>query len=569
MHIEPIQRTFQILSALLLSGALLGLAGCVVEDDDTTERATTPAASRTDARTSASSDSAVNVSTPLLGYRDVDRERLARERYDDAWRQSASREYEARRQARSQASGESQARPAPTSPKVPIHGLKEAYRQGDDGRSAASGSSPSDGSAEGSESYEEITSESLRGEPVLPIPSDGAGPTALRVQWMLDRARFSPGIIDGRWGKNTEKAVYWLQEELGMEPTGQVDRALWDLLAQQAGTESAVQRYQVTQDDVDGPFATIPEEYADQAELDCLCYESAEELISEKFHVDPELLAQLNPDVDLGNLTAGQSLWVPNVEVMEENMETPDEVDRIVISKGGFYLHALDENGDIIYHFPSTLGSEYDPSPSGELEIHRVCAERDPSKLPWGELGVDIVLECTGLFTSKEKAGKHIEAGAKKVIISAPGGKDVDATVVYGVNHKVLSSRHTVISNASCTTNCLAPVVKVLHEGLGIRHGSLTTIHSLTNTQVIVDAPHKDLRRARACGSSLIPTSTGSATAIAEIFPELRGRLDGHAVRAPVRFPATEPRRPSPRSWWPFSEWQTDSATNSSATTAR
>lgn len=365
MHIEPIQRTFQILSALLLSGALLGLAGCVVEDDDA-ERAATPAASRTDARTSASSDSALDVSTPLLGYRDVDRERLARERYDDAWRQSASREHEARRQARSQRS-ESQTRPAPTSPEVPIHGLKAAYQQGDG--SATSGSSASGGSGEGSEAYEEISSESLNGEPVLPIPSDGAGPTVLRVQWMLDRVRFSPGIIDGRWGKNTEKAVYWLQEELGMEPTGKVDRALWDLLAQQAGTEGAVHHYQVTQDDVGGPFVTIPEEYADQAELDCLCYESAEELISEKFHVDPELLAQLNPDVDLGNLTAGQSLWVPNVEVMEENMETPDEVDRIVISKGGFYLHALDENGDIVYHFPSTLGSEYDPSPDGKLEI--------------------------------------------------------------------------------------------------------------------------------------------------------------------------------------------------------
>ena len=183
--------------------------------------------------------------------------------------------------------------------------------------------------------------------------------------------------------------------------------------------------------------------------------------------------------------------------------------------------------------FPGTVSAD-----GGDLIVNgdriKVYAVRNPAEIPWGSHGVDVVLECTGLFTTKAKASAHIAGGAKKVIISAPGGKDVDGTFVFGVNEDQLTAAHTVISNASCTTNCLAPVVKVIHEGIGIRHGSLTTIHSLTNTQVIIDAPHKDLRRARSCGSSLIPTSTGSATAIAEIFPELKGRLDGHAVRVPL-----------------------------------
>jgi glyceraldehyde 3-phosphate dehydrogenase len=164
----------------------------------------------------------------------------------------------------------------------------------------------------------------------------------------------------------------------------------------------------------------------------------------------------------------------------------------------------------------------------------RVLSERDPAKLGWGELGVDVVHESTGFFTSKEKAGKHIEAGAKKVIISAPGSKDVDATVVYGVNHDVLTSAHTVISNASCTTNCLAPLAKVLHEGIGIVSGVMTTIHSYTNDQVLTDVYHTDLRRARSATMSMIPTSTGAAAAVGLVLPELSGKLDGFAVRVPT-----------------------------------
>jgi glyceraldehyde 3-phosphate dehydrogenase len=164
----------------------------------------------------------------------------------------------------------------------------------------------------------------------------------------------------------------------------------------------------------------------------------------------------------------------------------------------------------------------------------RVLAERDPAKLPWGDLGVEFVLECTGLFTSKAKAGAHLKGGAKKVMISAPGGDDVDATIVYGVNHSVLKKDHTVVSNASCTTNCLAPLAKVLHERIGIVAGIMTTIHSYTNDQVLTDVYHSDLRRARSATMSQIPTKTGAAAAVGLVLPELKGKLDGFSVRVPT-----------------------------------
>ena len=164
----------------------------------------------------------------------------------------------------------------------------------------------------------------------------------------------------------------------------------------------------------------------------------------------------------------------------------------------------------------------------------RVLAERDPAKLPWGDLGVEYVLECTGLFTSKAKAAAHLKGGAKKVVISAPGGEDVDATIVYGVNDKVLKSDFTVISNASCTTNCLAPVAKVLHDKIGIVSGVMTTVHAYTNDQVLTDVYHSDLRRARSATMSMIPTKTGAAAAVGLVLPELKGKLDGFAVRVPT-----------------------------------
>ena len=183
--------------------------------------------------------------------------------------------------------------------------------------------------------------------------------------------------------------------------------------------------------------------------------------------------------------------------------------------------------------FPGTVSVD-----GGDLIVNgdriKVCAERDPSKLPWGDLGVDVVLECTGLFTSKAKAGAHIAAGAKKVIISAPGEKDVDGTFVFGVNEDKLTAAHQVISNASCTTNCLAPLAKVLHEKIGIVHGLMTTIHAYTNDQVLTDVYHKDLRRARSATMSQIPTKTGAAAAVGLVLPELNGKLDGFAMRVPT-----------------------------------
>ncbi len=174
----------------------------------------------------------------------------------------------------------------------------------------------------------------------------------------------------------------------------------------------------------------------------------------------------------------------------------------------------------------------------GELVVKgdriKVFAERDPAKLPWGAHGVDVVLECTGLFTSKAKAGAHLAGGAKKVIISAPGGSDVDGTFVYGVNHDQLKASHEVISNASCTTNCLAPLAKVLHEKIGIEHGLMTTIHAYTNDQVLTDVYHSDLRRARSATMSQIPTKTGAAAAVGLVLPELNGKLDGFAMRVPT-----------------------------------
>jgi len=164
----------------------------------------------------------------------------------------------------------------------------------------------------------------------------------------------------------------------------------------------------------------------------------------------------------------------------------------------------------------------------------RVFAERDPAKLPWGEVGAEYVLECTGLFTSKAKAGAHLKGGARKVVISAPGGEDVDATIVYGVNHQVLKSSHSVISNASCTTNCLAPLAKVLHDRIGILAGIMTTIHAYTNDQVLTDVYHPDLRRARSATMSQIPTKTGAAAAVGLVLPELKGKLDGFSVRVPT-----------------------------------
>ncbi len=183
--------------------------------------------------------------------------------------------------------------------------------------------------------------------------------------------------------------------------------------------------------------------------------------------------------------------------------------------------------------FPGTVSVEGENMVVNGDKI-RVVAQRDPAQLPWKDLGVDVVLECTGFFTTKEKASAHIRGGAKKVIISAPGGKDVDGTIVYGVNHKTLKAAHTVISNASCTTNCLAPLVQPLHAAMGLTTCIMTTIHAYTNDQVLTDVFHEDLRRARSATQSMIPTKTGAAAAVGLVLPELNGKLDGFAIRVPT-----------------------------------
>ena len=213
--------------------------------------------------------------------------------------------------------------------------------------------------------------------------------------------------------------------------------------------------------------------------------------------------------------------------------------------QGEFQVVAINDLGDAATNahltqydtahgkFPGTVTAE-----DGFIVVNgdkiKVYAIRNPAEIPWGEHGVDVVLECTGLFTSKAKASAHLAGGAKKVIISAPGDKDVDGTFVFGVNHDKLSAAHTVISNASCTTNCLAPLAKVLHEKIGIVHGLMTTIHAYTNDQVLTDVYHSDLRRARSATMSQIPTKTGAAAAVGLVLPELNGKLDGFAMRVPT-----------------------------------
>jgi lipoprotein-anchoring transpeptidase ErfK/SrfK len=207
------------------------------------------------------------------------------------------------------------------------------------------------------------------------VPQEGGGPSVLALQWMLDRVAFSPGVIDGRWGKNTEKAVYWLQDSLDLEPTGQADRRLWDLLAGQVGSDGPLREHTVTSGDLEGPFVEIPDDPQAQAELDCLCHPSPGEALAERFHTTPELLERLNPEVDLASISAGTRLWVPAVEEARKEAGLADDVARIVVSKGGFYLHALDEEGRVLYHFPTTVGASYNPSPEGELSVTGIAYE--------------------------------------------------------------------------------------------------------------------------------------------------------------------------------------------------
>ncbi|HEX2162500.1 MAG TPA: L,D-transpeptidase family protein, partial [Thermoanaerobaculia bacterium] len=256
---------------------------------------------------------------------------------------------------------------APAADAAPVERMRAVVAAGDAGDAEPPAGTSA---APAAESWESISPTAFTDfSPTLPVPREGGGPTVLALQWMLDRVGFSPGAIDGRWGKNTEKAVYWLQESLGLPATGIADRRLWDLLSGQVGGNPPLREHSVAAADVEGPFTAIPDDPYAQAELDCLCYASAAEAVAERFHTTTDLLARLNPEVDLDALAAGERLWVPAVEVVTAEAGQADRVAEIVVSHAGFYLQALDEAGRVLYHFPTTLGSSYDPSPEGALEV--------------------------------------------------------------------------------------------------------------------------------------------------------------------------------------------------------
>lgn len=218
---------------------------------------------------------------------------------------------------------------------------------------------------------------------------------------------------------------------------------------------------------------------------------------------------------------------------------------RRLMHQGGFNVVAINDITDAatlayLLKYDSVHGKyKGDVNADGDAIVvdgkrFKIMAEKDPAKLPWKELGVEIVIEGTGIFTSREKLGLHIQAGAKKVLLTAPAKDEIDATVVLGVNDSVLTGKEQFVSNASCTTNCLAPMVKVLHQTFGVDHGFMTTVHSYTNDQRLLDLPHKDLRRARAAALSIIPTTTGAARTVGKVIPELKGKLDGYSLRVPT-----------------------------------
>jgi len=324
--------------SILLLPLLLG--ACTYEDATDEQPSATPAAP-----TSQGQAYSVPIGTP-----EYDTATLEQGRLDPAWRQYAERDRLERLGTAAPPTGSEGG--TPITPPTP--------------RSA------------GNESYEQISPDALRGSPALPLGEEGGGPSVLRTQILLDRARFSPGVIDGNWGKNTEKAVYWFQFAQGLNATGEVDQATWDALAQSAGAGEPLTRVQVTAEDLKGPFVDpLPDDPYEQAKLECLCYSSPLELFAERGHATPELIQKLNPQVDFANLQAGTEIALPNVPQMSSTSAAnpQSQVARILISKQGFYLQALDAQGHVLYHFPSTLGSKYDPSATGTLQITSIHPE--------------------------------------------------------------------------------------------------------------------------------------------------------------------------------------------------
>lgn len=368
---------------ILILPLLLG--ACSYEDATDEQSTETPAATQQQTQ-------ARGYSVPV-GAAEYDTPALEQGRLDPAWRQYAERD-------RLERLGTAPAAPQGTaqSPLTPSGEVPPP--PGAEGGAAAT---PSAARRAGSETYEQIAPDALRGNPSLPLGQEGGGPSVLRTQILLDRARFSPGVIDGNWGKNTEKAVYWFQFAQGLNATGEVDQGTWEALSRSAGAAGAgepLARVQVTAEDLKGPFVDpLPDDPYEQAKLDCLCYSSPLELFAERGHATPELVQKLNPQVDFANLQAGTEIVLPNVPRMSpedvsskgggsQRGATPaanrqgapaagGDVARLLISKRGFYLQALDAQGRILYHFPTTLGSKYDPSASGTLQLTGIYPEPD------------------------------------------------------------------------------------------------------------------------------------------------------------------------------------------------
>ncbi|HVG09641.1 MAG TPA: L,D-transpeptidase [Thermoanaerobaculia bacterium] len=361
---------------ILILPLLLG--ACTYEDATDEQPTETPAAQ------TSQNQSQQGYSVPI-GEAEYDTSALEQGRLDPAWRQYAERD-------RLERLGTTPA-PAPQGQSPLTTGAEPAPPTGSEGVATPKRAA--------SESYEQISPEALSGNPALPLGQEGGGPSILRTQILLDRARFSPGVIDGNWGKNTAKAVYWFQFAKGLNTTGEVDRATWDALARAAGAGEPLSRVQATAEDLKGPFVDpLPHDPYEQAKLECLCYSSPLELFAERGHATPELIQKLNPQVDFANLQAGTEIVLPNVPQMSPEdvsskggaKATPaanrpgaqaapaagaagGQVARILISKQGFYLQGLDAQGHILYHFPSTLGSKYDPSATGTLQITGIHPE--------------------------------------------------------------------------------------------------------------------------------------------------------------------------------------------------
>ena len=393
----------------LAAALLLTTAACRVGGDPPPEAE--PPETRTEA---APSPGELRASVPIEGYDEYDRELIEADRRDASWRSAADSDRQGRTNGpwltdpvataadgthrdeedateatdatEESVGGEADAEPADTARDRPEtdDDLAPVVRMRNTDAAPSSDPAPAAEETAASETWSDITPQAFQSfAPRFPVSTEDGGPTVLAVQQLLYRVGFSPGVVDGRWGKNTEKALYWLQDELGLEPTGTIDAALYERLQETAGSESPVTTYRVSAEDVAGPFPSIPEDVQEKAALECLCYTSAAEALAERFRTTPDLLARLNPDADLRDVAAGTEILVPNVEPLlagevdaasREGQRRPSDIAALVVSKEGFYLHALDDAGRILYHFPTTVGAGYDDaSPSEELKVTAIA----------------------------------------------------------------------------------------------------------------------------------------------------------------------------------------------------